>query len=106
MHLINEEILQPTIDSMQKEGPPFVGIICIGVILTTEGPKLIEYNVRFGDPEAQILLPLLDQDIDLAEVLLACLERKLDRIPLTVKNMFASHQGDTPPHPKPERIYV
>jgi phosphoribosylamine--glycine ligase/phosphoribosylaminoimidazole synthetase len=71
-------ILQPAVDGMRDRGTPFVGVLYAGVMLTADGPKLIEFNCRFGDPEAEVLLPLLETD--LSEVLLACVEGRLDSI--------------------------
>jgi len=63
-----EEILQPTIHAMAEEGRPFVGCLYAGLVLTEEGPKLLEYNCRFGDPETQVVLPRLETDlVDLLE---------------------------------------
>lgn len=56
-------IFQPTIDAMNKEGRTFRGCLYFGLMLTKDGPKVIEYNCRFGDPEAQVVLPLLDSDL-------------------------------------------
>lgn len=69
MDRIVNEILNPTMRAMQTEGHPFVGTLFLGLMLTSDGPKLIEYNVRFGDPETQVVLPLLDGD--LAEIFMA-----------------------------------
>lgn len=83
---IRETILQPTIDGMRRDGLPFVGMLFTGIMLTPSGkPKVLEYNVRFGDPETQTILPLLSDDTDLAEVMLACVERRLDAVTLRVK---------------------
>ncbi|MCB8877303.1 phosphoribosylamine--glycine ligase [Acidisoma silvae] len=60
---VMETIIRPTLHEMASRGIPFRGILFAGLMLTAEGPKLIEYNVRFGDPEAETLLPLLDSDI-------------------------------------------
>jgi len=60
---IMKEILQPTIDAMSSEGCPYCGCLYAGLIITTEGPKVIEFNARFGDPETQVVLPLLDSDL-------------------------------------------
>ncbi|MDD2533728.1 MAG: phosphoribosylamine--glycine ligase [Eubacteriales bacterium] len=60
--LMMETIFQPTIDAMAREGSPFKGVIYFGLMLTPQGPKVIEYNARFGDPEAQVVLPLLETD--------------------------------------------
>ena len=66
-------IYQPTVDAMKAEGRPFKGIIFFGLMLTEDGPKVLEYNARFGDPEAQVVLPRLENDI--IEVFEACIDR-------------------------------
>ncbi len=58
-----KEIFLPTIDAMNKEGCPFTGCLYFGLMLTPNGPKVIEYNCRFGDPETQVVLPLLESDL-------------------------------------------
>lgn len=70
-----EEIFLPTIRGMAKEGSPFKGCLYFGLMLTPDGPKVIEYNSRFGDPEAQVVLPLLDSS--LLEIMLAVSEGRL-----------------------------
>ena len=60
---INSKIITPTIHEMAKNNTPFSGILYGGLILTNQGPKVIEYNCRLGDPEAEILLPLLDSNL-------------------------------------------
>jgi phosphoribosylamine--glycine ligase len=60
---ILETIVRPTLAAMAAEGAPFAGILYAGLMLTPEGPKLIEYNVRFGDPEAEVLIPRLRSDL-------------------------------------------
>lgn len=60
---IINEILTPTVDAMKAEGAPFKGVLFIGLMITEEGPKVIEYNVRFGDPECQVLMMRLQSDI-------------------------------------------
>ncbi|ERF73844.1 hypothetical protein EPUS_05549 [Endocarpon pusillum Z07020] len=87
---INRTILQPTIDCMRREGTPFVGLLFTGLMITPSGPKVIEYNVRFGDPEIQTLLPLLSKDTDLARVMLACTEHWLDGVELKVEPKFSA----------------
>ncbi len=72
-----ELFLQPVVDGMIKDGTPYVGVIYAGLMLTEDGPRLIEYNCRFGDPEAQVLLPLLD--CDLLELLDAAANGRLDQ---------------------------
>ncbi|QSL67100.1 hypothetical protein MERGE_001489 [Pneumocystis wakefieldiae] len=85
---IREKILQKTIDAMRKEGFPFVGLLFTGIMLTSDGPKVLEYNVRFGDPETQTVLPLLHEDTDLLEIMLACVERRLDFVQLNINPLF------------------
>ncbi|MBV1689920.1 phosphoribosylamine--glycine ligase [Novosphingobium sp. G106] len=69
------KIVAPTVRAMADEGMPYSGVLYAGLMLTAEGPKLIEYNARFGDPECQVLMMRLESD--LAEILLACAENKL-----------------------------
>lgn len=69
------EIIYPTLKAMQARGAPFSGILYAGLMLTKEGPKLIEYNVRFGDPEAQVILPRLEED--LASLMFDCARGEL-----------------------------
>ncbi|KAI8085156.1 phosphoribosylglycinamide synthetase [Halteromyces radiatus] len=87
---VKRTILQPTIDGMRRDGFPFVGMLFTGLMLTTSGPKVLEYNVRFGDPETEVVLPLLGDDTDLAEIMLACCEGRLDAVSVTVKQAFAA----------------
>ena len=75
-----EKIYQPTMDAMKQEGRDFVGILFVGLMLTEEGPKVLEYNARFGDPEAQVVLPRMKNDI--IDVIEACIDGKLDQIDL------------------------
>ena len=71
------EIVEPTVRAMAEAGTPFVGVLFAGLMLTARGPKLIEYNVRFGDPECQVLMPRLESDLLL--LMLACAEGRLDQ---------------------------
>ena len=73
--LIASEILEPTVAAMAAEGAPYWGVLYAGLMLTAEGPKVLEFNARFGDPEAQALLPRLHSD--LPGLLLACLDGSL-----------------------------
>ena len=73
-------IYQATVDAMAAEGRPFTGVIFFGLMLTPEGPKVLEYNARFGDPEAQVVLPRMKNDI--IDVMEACVEGRLDQIDL------------------------
>lgn len=68
-------ILQPTIDGMRAEGNPYCGVIYAGLILTQEGPRVLEFNCRFGDPETQVLMPLLKTD--LVQIMEACIHKQL-----------------------------
>ena len=76
------EIVRPTIDALAAAGTPYVGVLYAGLMLTTDGPKLIEYNVRFGDPECQVLM--MRYTGDLAALLLAVAEGKLADTPSPV----------------------
>lgn len=73
-------IYQPTVDAMASEGRPFTGIIFFGLMLTEDGPKVLEYNARFGDPEAQVVLPRMKTDI--LTVMEACVNGTLDQVEL------------------------
>ncbi|TPX44780.1 hypothetical protein SeLEV6574_g04299 [Synchytrium endobioticum] len=75
-----QTILQPAVDGMRKEGFPFVGCLYAGLMLTKDGLRVIEFNARFGDPETQVIMPLLSEDTDLAQVFLACAEGRLDSV--------------------------
>ena len=75
-----EHIYQPTVDAMRAEGREFKGVIFFGLMLTADGPKVLEYNARFGDPETQVVLPRMKNDI--VEVFEACIDGTLDRIDL------------------------
>ena len=75
-----EYIYQATVDAMKAEGRPFKGVIFFGLMLTENGPKVLEYNARFGDPEAQVVLPRMKNDI--IDVFEACIDGTLDKIDL------------------------
>lgn len=77
---VHQQILIPVVEGMRLEGKPFCGVLYAGLILTSEGPKVLEFNVRFGDPEAQVLLPLLESD--LLEVISSCVSGRLSDIEL------------------------
>jgi phosphoribosylamine--glycine ligase len=72
---IRRRVLEPTIAGMRDEGRPYRGVLYVGFMLTPDGPRVLEYNCRFGDPETQVLLPLLD--VDVAQLLLQCAEGRL-----------------------------
>ncbi|TFK30841.1 bifunctional purine ADE1 [Coprinopsis marcescibilis] len=86
--IINES-LRPTIDGMRREGFPFVGVLFTGFMITESGPKVLEYNVRFGDPETEALMLLLDKEVDLAAVFLAAAEHRLDSVQIKFQDGFA-----------------
>ena len=79
-----EEILKPTIAAMAKEGRPYTGCLYLGLMITSEGPKVVEFNARFGDPETQVVLPLLDGD--LVEIMCACADGTLADVPIHWKD--------------------
>lgn len=80
-------IYQKTVDAMAAEGREFKGIIFFGLMLTEKGPKVLEYNARFGDPEAQVVLPRMKNDI--IEVMEACIDGRLDEIDLQFEDNAA-----------------
>ena len=75
LEAIVDTVLQPAVDGMASEGRPFVGVLYAGLMLTADGPRVLEFNCRFGDPETQVLLPLLQSD--LLDVLYACVQGTL-----------------------------
>jgi phosphoribosylamine-glycine ligase len=108
MQEIDRLILHPTFEGLRLEGKDFLsakhhpnifiivqlgrtftGCLFTGIILTSSGPKVLEYNTRFGDPETQSMIPLLDDKTDLTEVLLACTECKLDQVYINTVAAFA-----------------
>jgi len=78
---ITARVLQPAVDGMRRRGTPYVGVLYAGMMLTEQGPRVLEFNCRFGDPETQVLLPLLEND--LVDVFQACIEGRLDEIEIT-----------------------
>ncbi|KAJ2562360.1 Bifunctional purine biosynthetic protein ade1 [Coemansia sp. RSA 1822] len=90
MQKIHTIVLQPSIDGMRRDGFPFVGCLFTGFMLTADGPKVLEYNCRFGDPETEAVLPLLAESCDLAEVFLAAAEGRLDAVPLQFRDGFSA----------------
>ena len=77
---VEREIILPTVDALNAEGRPFKGVIFFGLMLTDKGPRVLEYNARFGDPEAQVVLPRMKNDI--VEVMEACIDGRLHEIKL------------------------
>ena len=82
-----EEIFQPTVAALKAEGRPFHGVVYFGLMLTPDGPKVVEYNARFGDPECQAVLSLLDGD--LMDIFTACREGTLDKADFSWKEQAA-----------------
>ncbi len=85
---IAETVIQPTLDGIAAEGAPYVGVLYAGLMLTEDGPKVLEYNCRLGDPETQAILPLLESD--LAEILLACAQGRLADVDIRWKDGAAA----------------
>lgn len=77
METVRKTILEPTLAALKGEGICFKGVLYVGLMLTEAGPKVVEYNARFGDPETQVVLPLMESD--LMEAFMACREGTLDR---------------------------
>ena len=77
---VEETILRPTLDGMAREGSPYKGLLYAGIMATPDGPKVVEYNCRFGDPETQVVLPLLDGD--LVEIMMAAARGRLSGVPV------------------------
>ncbi len=82
-----EKIFQPTMDAMKAEGRDFIGILFVGLMLTKEGPRVLEYNARFGDPEAQVVLPRMKNDI--IDVMEACIDGTLNQVDLQFEDNAA-----------------
>ena len=82
-----EHIYQKTVDAMRVEGREFIGIIFYGLMITDNGVKVLEYNARFGDPETQVVLPRMENDI--IDVFEACIDKTLDKIELKFENNAA-----------------
>ena len=85
--LCKAHIYQATVDAMKAEGRPFKGVIFFGLMLTPKGPRVLEYNARFGDPEAQVVLPRMENDI--IDVFEACIDGTLDKIDLKFSDKAA-----------------
>ncbi|MBP5179799.1 MAG: phosphoribosylamine--glycine ligase [Clostridiales bacterium] len=81
---IQDEIITPTVEALKAEGRPFKGVIYFGLMLTKDGPKVVEYNCRFGDPEVQAILPLLETS--LLDIVDAVIDGTLDKIDIKWKN--------------------
>ncbi|MBD3615124.1 MAG: phosphoribosylamine--glycine ligase [Gracilimonas sp.] len=75
---VESEIIEPTVSGMKAEGNPYIGILYCGLMITENGPKVVEYNCRFGDPECQVILPRLESD--LLEIIVACTQVQLNTV--------------------------
>ena len=84
---VQKEILEPTVAAMKAEGIPYTGCLYAGLMITENGPKVIEFNARFGDPETQVVLPLLDSDM--AEIMMACVNGTLADLDIKWKDEAA-----------------
>ncbi len=84
---IREKVLLPTVRGMEKEGRLYQGVLYVGLMITPEGPKVLEFNCRFGDPETQAILPLLETDI--VELIKASIEGRVKDVSLAVRNEVA-----------------
>jgi len=85
---VMDRVMQPTIDGMRAAGTPYVGVLYGGLMLTDDGPQVLEFNCRFGDPEAQVILPLLQTD--LLDVIEACIEGRLAEIDVRWADEYAA----------------
>lgn len=84
---VQKEILEPTVAAMKAEGIPYTGCLYAGLMITEDGPKVIEFNARFGDPETQVVLPLLDSDM--VEIMTACVKGNLADLDIKWKDEAA-----------------
>lgn len=84
LQTLSDQFLQATVDGMAAEASPFIGMLYAGLMMTDDGPRLIEYNCRFGDPEAQILLPLVESDV--LAVMMACTDGSLGELELKISS--------------------
>ena len=87
MNQATREILEPAVRALATEGRPYRGVLYAGLMLTGDGPKVLEFNCRFGDPEAQVILPRLESD--LLDIMLACVEGRLDQVQIGWRNEAA-----------------
>ena len=87
LKIIEDTILKPTIKGMALEDRPYRGVLYAGLMMTHEGPKVIEFNCRFGDPETQVILPLITSDI--VPVMEACIDGNLENVTLEKANQYA-----------------
>lgn len=86
LELTEQTIIKPTIDGMKAEGYPYTGFLYVGLMMTSEGPKVVEYNCRFGDPECQVIIPRMTSD--LLEVIASCTEGNLESTQIEFDNQY------------------
>jgi phosphoribosylamine--glycine ligase len=83
---VEDRVIKPTLEGMKKEGAPFEGVLFIGVMVVKGEPIILEYNVRFGDPECEILMPLLETPV--SELFYKGATKQLDKLDIKIKNEF------------------
>jgi phosphoribosylamine---glycine ligase len=103
IEMVRREVLQPVVDGMAAQGTPYVGVLYAGLMLTAAGPRVLEFNCRFGDPEIQAILPLLESD--LFDLMIACLEGRLAETAVTCRSgvgatIVAASPGYPGPYPR------
>ena len=86
LETVEREVIKPTIVGMKAEGYPYQGILYVGLMITSEGPKVVEYNCRFGDPECQVIVPAMKSD--LLEVIAACTEGELSNTSIELDSKY------------------
>lgn len=87
LSIVEQRIIEPTLQALQNRNIDYRGVIYVGIMITSRGPMVLEYNVRFGDPEAQVIIPLMESD--LIEVIEACLDRRLYEVELINSKQYA-----------------
>ena len=87
MQRIEKEVIEPTLQGMKKEGHPYKGCLYVGLMITNDGPKVVEFNVRLGDPETQVVLPLIESDV--FDLFYSCATGTVDSYSLQLKNSSA-----------------
>ena len=86
LNRVESEIIAPTISGMKAEGNPYKGILYVGLMITKDGPKVVEYNCRFGDPECQVIVPAMKSD--LLEVIISCTEGRLSETDIELDDLY------------------
>jgi phosphoribosylamine--glycine ligase len=107
LDVVRRAVLQPAIDGLDADGKPYVGVLYAGMMLTADGPKTLEFNCRFGDPETQVILPLLESD--LVDVVEACLDGRLAEMEVhwraeAAATVVAASEGYPGSYPKGHEI--